>query len=115
MRDELLGKTSPETISTAAQLGRTYTSLKRDQDAIRIYEDRLAALRTDPSADLDAQVTMMNNLAVSYDHLGQMDRSEKLRLEMLQILPKLPEGTLTIALIERNVALLHLKKSGPEA
>ena len=29
---------------------------------------------------------------------------------MLQILPKLPEGTLTIALIERNVALLHLKK-----
>ena len=110
MRDELLGKTSPETISTAAQLGRTYTSLKRDQDAIRIYEDRLAALRTDPSADLDAQVTMMNNLAVSYDHLGQMDLSEKLRLEMQQILPKLPEGTLTIALIERNVALLHLKK-----
>ena len=110
MRDKLLGKTSPETISTAAQLGRTYTSLKRDQDAIRIYEDRLAALRTDPSADLDAQVTMMNNLAVSYDHLGQMDRSEKLRLEMQQILPKLPEGTLTIALIERNVALLHLKK-----
>ena len=110
MRDELFGKTSPETISTAAQLGRTYTSLKRDQDAIRIYEDRLAALRTDPSADLDAQVTMMNNLAVSYDHLGQMDRSEKLRLEMQQILPKLPEGTLTIALIERNVALLHLKK-----
>lgn len=110
MRDELLGKTSPETISTAAQLGRTYTSLKRDQDAIRIYEDRLAALRTDPSADLDAQVTMMNNLAVNYEHLGQMDRSEKLRLEMQQILPKLPEGTLTIALIERNVALLHLKK-----
>ncbi len=110
MRDQLLGKTSPETISTAAQLGRTYTSLKRDQDAIRIYEDRLAALRTDPSADLDAQVTMMNNLAVNYDRFGQMDLSEKLRLEMQQILPKLPEGTLTIALIERNVALLHLKK-----
>jgi len=110
MRDELLGKTSPETISTAAQLGRTYTSLKRDQDAIRIYEDRLVALRTDPSADLDAQVTMINNLSVSYDHLGQMDRSEKLRLEMQQILSKLPEDSLTIALIERNIALLHLKK-----
>lgn len=110
MRDELLGKTSPETISTAAQLGRSYTSMKRDQDACRIYEDRLAALRADSSADLDAQVTMMNNLAVSYDHLGQMDRSEKLRLEMQQILPKLPQNSLCIALIEQNIALLHLKK-----
>jgi tetratricopeptide (TPR) repeat protein len=99
------GPDHPSTFSSMTELAASYRMLNRHDEAIKLYEETLAARKLPP--DHRETLACMANLANCYADLNRHDEAIKLYEVTLATLRRVPNGRANMLLSMHNLALSY--------